>query len=79
MLFRSPTTPVIREWARPGEYERIRAKRIYKEACRKAKEGSLSPEERKETLKKAKKEYKSAKNEAKALKKASKGAKAPCE
>lgn len=74
-----PTTPVIREWARPGEYERIRAKRFYKEACRKAKAGDLSREERKAALRKAKKEYKTAKAAAKAIKKASKEAKAPCE
>ena len=71
--------PIVREWARPGEYERICAKRTYREARCALKESTLSQSERKAALKKAKNEYKAAKRKAKAIKRAAKGAKAPCE
>ena len=70
--------PIVREWARPGEYERIRAKRILREKKSEIKGSDASASERKAALKTAKKEYKMAKREAKALSRAAKGEKAPC-
>ena len=67
--------PVVREWARPGEYEMLMAKRAYKEAKTAAKAAS----EKRVAFKAAKKEYKAAKKAARAIRRASKGEKAPCE
>ena len=64
--------PIIREWARPGEYERILAKRVYQEALSAAK--SLNTDERRAAKKTAKAEYRRALAEAKAKKRASKEA-----
>ena len=61
--------PIIREWARPGEYERIHAKQLYKKAKKEIKKGSLSRPEAKSACKKAKAEYTKRKAEAKALSK----------
>lgn len=71
--------PIIREWARPGEYEMIVAKRNFRAAKLAAKSSELSEEARKAARVAAKKEYKTAKKAAKALKRAAKGEKAPCE
>ena len=68
--------PIIREWARPGEYELLRAKRLYREAKKAAK--ALPKSERKAALQNAKKEYRAAKAEAKSLRRASKGVTASC-
>jgi len=70
--------PIVREWARPGEYELLSAKRKYREARKEAKT-VVAPTERKTALTKAKKEYKAEKAAAKALKRAAKGEKALCE
>lgn len=67
-----PTHPVIREWARPGEYERIRAKRLYKEGMASLKKSDKSKEERQAAQKALKAEYRAALLAAKAIKKAAK-------
>ena len=67
--------PIIREWARPGEYERIRAKRLYKKEKRAIKGQALSRAERACARKAAKDEYKKRIAEAKRL---SKGGCEPC-
>lgn len=67
--------PIIREWARPGEYERIYAKRLYKQAKKDIKKSDMSPAETKSARKRAKVEYTKRKKEAQAL---SKGAQTPC-
>ena len=72
----APIYPVVREWARPGEYELMRAKRLYREAKKAAK--ALQKSERRAALAKAKAEYLVAKRAAKAIRRASKGEKAPC-
>lgn len=64
--------PIIREWARPGEYEAIKAKRDYKAACRKIASSDMSRAEKKSAKKEQKRLKKAALRAAKALKKAAK-------
>ena len=59
--------PIIREWARPGEYERIHAKQLYKRAKKEIKKSTLPRPEAKSARKKAKVEYAKRRAEAKAL------------
>lgn len=61
--------PIIREWAKPGDYEKLRAKRVYGEEVKRIK-AQLAKKDRREPLARAKDEKKRALAEAKALKKA---------
>ncbi|MBQ8908461.1 MAG: hypothetical protein IJY71_07760 [Clostridia bacterium] len=70
-----PAFPVVRAWAKPGEYEKIRAKRRFKEAKRRIGKSDKTKAEKKEALALAKAEKKAAFREAKAIKKAAKKAK----
>ena len=54
LLEGAPTFPVVREWAKPGEYERLYAKRLYKEAMRRIAKSEMSKAEKKEAVCKAK-------------------------
>lgn len=67
--------PIVREWARPGEYELRKAKLSYKQAKTEAK--AAVP--KRVAVKAAKKEYQAAKKAARAIRRASKGEKALCE
>lgn len=67
--------PIIREWAHPGEYERIRAKRLYKKEKHAIKKQSLPHTEKVYARRVAKGEYKKRLAEAKRL---SKGGYEPC-
>jgi hypothetical protein len=58
--------PVIREWAKPGEYEKMKAKATYKKEKKRIR--SLPEEERAAALATAKAAYKTALAEAQALK-----------
>ncbi len=62
--------PVIREWARPGDYEKLKAKRDYKKALSAAK--TLAPAERKAARRSAKAAKKAAFKEAKRLRREAK-------
>jgi hypothetical protein len=62
--------PVIREWARPGDYEKLKAKRDYKKALSAAK--TLAPAEGKAAKAAAKAAKKAAFKEAKRLRRETK-------
>ena len=67
LLEGEPTFPVVREWAKPGEYEKLRAKRRYKQAVKKIKLKGLSPEEERAEKAKAKRERNAAIKAARAI------------
>jgi hypothetical protein len=68
-----PTFPVVREWAKPGEYEKKKAKKLYKAEKKRIKaDTSLSKQEKEKALALAKAALKKAKAEARALKRGQK-------
>lgn len=64
-----PTFPVVREWAKPGEYEALYARQRYKEALIKIKKEGLTGAEKKSRIREAKKERAEALAKAKKCKK----------
>lgn len=67
--------PIVREWARPGEYERMYAKQCYKQAKKDIKKSRLPKPQAKSARAKAKTEYKQRMCEAREL---TKGDQTPC-
>ena len=70
--------PIVREWAAPGDYERLKAKRDYARALAEIDESDASVDEKRAAKKAAKKAKKQALACAKAIKKAHKGEKPAC-
>ncbi|MBQ9735750.1 MAG: 2-oxo acid dehydrogenase subunit E2 [Clostridia bacterium] len=64
--------PIIREWAKPGDYEKLRAKRVYAEEKKRIAAKFATKSERREPLRRAKAEKKRALAEARSLKRAAK-------
>jgi hypothetical protein len=75
LLEGAPTFPVVREWAKPGEYEALYAKRLYKEAKRRIAKSEMDKAAKKQALAAAKAERAAALQKAKAIKKEAKKAK----
>ena len=70
--------PILREWAVPGDYERLKAKRDYARALAEIDESDASAEEKRAAKKAAKKAKKQALARAKTIKKEHKGEKPAC-
>lgn len=71
-----PAFPVVREWAKPGEYELRCAKRDYKKAKRAAqKHPDMCPAEKRVAQRLAKRDYKAAKRAARDIRRAARSAK----
>lgn len=70
--------PVLREWAAPGDYELLKAKRDYEGALAEIKASALSKEEKRKARKEAKEKKRAAVKRAKQIKKEHKGEKPAC-
>lgn len=69
LLEGAPTFPVVREWAKPGDYEKLYAKQTFAEEKKRLKKSGVTGKEKKTALKEAKRRRRDAIKEAKKIRK----------